>query len=121
MAAVDRIELIGLRVMGTHGLLPEELGRAQPFEVDVLVGCDLAPAGDSDDVNDTINYAAIVDAAVAVVTGPRRDLLETLAGEIARNVLLFDAVTSVEVAIRKLRPPVPADLATAGVRIVRSR
>ena len=46
---MDVIELRGLRVMGTHGVLPEEHARAQPFEVDLDVEADLAIAGDSDD------------------------------------------------------------------------
>ena len=44
----DRIELRGLRVLGTHGVLPEERERAQPFEVDLDIDADLRPAGVSD-------------------------------------------------------------------------
>ena len=48
----DRIELRGLRVVGTHGALPEEQVRAQPFEVDLDIEVDLRPAGLSDDLDD---------------------------------------------------------------------
>jgi len=99
----DRIELRGLRVLGTHGLLDEERQRPQPFEVDLDVVADLS-------------------AAVARVVGEERcDLLERLATRIAEVVLTDARVTSVTVAVRKLRPPVPVDLASAGVRITRSR
>ena len=44
----DHIELRGLRAVGTHGVLPEEHQRGQPFEVDLDVEVDLAAAGRSD-------------------------------------------------------------------------
>ena len=52
----DRIELRGLRVLGTHGLLAEERSRPQPFEVDLDVVADLSAAGESDDLRETIDY-----------------------------------------------------------------
>ena len=48
----DLVSLRGLRVLGTHGVLEEEQVRAQPFEIDVDVEADLAPAGRSDDLED---------------------------------------------------------------------
>ena len=37
----DRIQLRGLRAIGTHGVLPEEKSRAQPFEIDLDLAVDL--------------------------------------------------------------------------------
>jgi dihydroneopterin aldolase len=116
----DRIELRGLRVLGVHGVLPEERARAQPFEVDLDVEADLAPAGRSDALADTVDYAALADAAARVVTEERHALLERLAERIAEEVRRADArVVSVTVAVRKLRPPVALELSSAGVRITR--
>ena len=119
----DRIELRGLRVLGTHGVLDEERHRAQPFEVDVDLVADLGAAGRSDDLSDTVDYGAVAAAAAAVVAGSHSDLLEHLAERVADAVL--DAgggrVSEVEVVVRKLRPPVPQDLASSGVRIRRRR
>ena len=47
---MDRIDLRGFRALGTHGALPEEQVRAQPFEVDLDVFADLAAAGRSDEL-----------------------------------------------------------------------
>ena len=52
----------GLRVLGVHGVLPEEQVRAQPFEVDLELHVDLAAAGKSDDLADTVSYADVIDA-----------------------------------------------------------
>jgi dihydroneopterin aldolase len=117
----DRIELRGLRAVGTHGVLAEEQQRAQPFEVDVDLEADLATAGRSDRIDDTIDYGALSERVAAIVTGERHALLERLAERIADAALDNARVTAVTVTVRKLRPPVPVDLASAGVRIQRGR
>ena len=119
-AAVDLIELRGLQVTGICGALPEERERAQPLEIDLDVEADLAPAGWSDDLGDTIDYGALCHVVVAVVENGEPQLLEHLAAKIAGAVIGMDArVLAVTVAVRKLRPPVPHALATSGVRIRR--
>jgi dihydroneopterin aldolase len=115
----DRIELTGLRALGVHGVLPEEQVRAQPFEVDLSVEADLRAAGHTDDLADTLDYGTLCDTVAKVVTGEHFALLERLAERIAEVVLGDGRVTSVTVTVRKLRPPVPVDLATAGVTITR--
>lgn len=117
----DRIELRGLRVLGTIGALPEEQLRAQPFEVDVDIEADLAPAGASDVLGDTLDYGEIAQGIERVVSTERHRLLERVAERIASAILDDARVRSVTVTVRKLRPPVPVDLATAAVRITRSR
>jgi dihydroneopterin aldolase len=117
----DQIELRGLWVMGVHGVLPEEQVRAQPFEVDLDVEADLSAAGRSDDVADTVDYGGLAELVATVVGEERYQLLERLAERIAEVVLEDPRARSVTVVVRKLRPPVPVDLATAGVRITRGR
>lgn len=117
----DVIELRGLRVVGTHGALPEEQVRAQPFEVDLDVHADLGPAGASDALGDTVDYGALAAAVERVVAAEHHQLLERLAQRIAEVALDDPRVDGVTVAVRKLRPPVPQDLASSGVRITRHR
>jgi dihydroneopterin aldolase len=118
----DRIELRGLRVLGVHGVLPEERVKAQPFELDLDLEVDLAAAGGSDALADTVDYAGVVDRAGAVIAGPAKyRLLEALAEAIAATAMEDDRVVSVTVGLRKLEPPLAADIATVGVRITRGR
>jgi dihydroneopterin aldolase/2-amino-4-hydroxy-6-hydroxymethyldihydropteridine diphosphokinase len=121
--AADRIELRGLRAVGTHGVLPEEHDRGQPFEVDLDIVADLAGAGHSDDLADTIDYGAVAEAVAAEMGGPHADLLEHLAERIVDAVLAVAGplAEEVTVTVRKLRPPVPIDLASSAVTIVRRR
>ncbi len=118
---MDRIELRGLRLVGIHGALPEEQSRPQPFEVDIDLEADLSEAGRSDAVEDTVDYGALAQAVDRVVSVERFSLLERMAERIAEVALADQRAVSVTVTVRKLRPPVPVDMATAGVRITRHR
>jgi len=122
-ATDDRIELRGLRCVGTHGVLAEEQERAQPFEVDLDLAVDLRPAGVSDALGDTVDYGAVADVVDATVSGPRSfALLEALAWHVADAVLDVDhRITGVVVVLRKLRPPLAVDIDTVGVRVARHR
>lgn len=107
----------GLEILGVHGVLPEEQTRAQPFAVDLELTADLGPAGESDDLADTIDYGAVIDAVVRVVQTEQYQLLERLAVRVAAVCREDERVTAVTVTIRKLRPPVPASVDSVGVRI----
>ena len=118
----DAIELRGLRLVGVVGVLPEERDRPQPLELDLDVQVDLTAAGLSDALADTVDYGALCALAQDVVGRGAPKLLEHLAADLADAVLAADGrIDAVEVALRKLRPPVPQDLATSGVRIRRHR
>lgn len=122
MPPADRIELRGLRLAAIVGVLPHERTTAQPLEIDLDVVTDLAPAGRSDELEDTIDYGALCDAVEAAVAAARPRLLEALAERVAATVLAQDdRIAEVVVALRKLRPPVPQQLDTSGVRITRRR
>lgn len=117
----DRIEIRGLRVLGVHGVLREENERAQPFEIDLDLAIDTTEAARVDELSATVDYAALAEAASRVVSGTSHRLLESLAAAVADAVLSDHRVLEVAVTIRKLRPPVALDLASAGVRVVRRR
>jgi dihydroneopterin aldolase len=118
----DRIELRGLRVLARVGVLPIERQQGQPLDMDVDLVIDLGAAGASDDLEDTVDYGAVCDAIQAAVAREHVDLLERLAEVVAQAVLAIDQrVVAVDLAVRKLRPPVPHDLATSGVHVVRTR
>jgi dihydroneopterin aldolase len=105
------------------GVLPFEQDQDQPVEIDLDLVTDLRAAGASDDLADTIDYGAV--CAVVERDGVRSApvaLLERLAARIAEVVLAFDdRIAEVDVAVRKLRPPVAQHLATSGVRLHRER
>jgi dihydroneopterin aldolase len=118
----DRIEIRDLRVTGTHGVLPEERGRAQPFSVDIVAWVDMMAAQQSDDLADTVDYGSLAQAAADIVGGRSYRLLEALAGRLASALLIVDPrLEAVEVTVRKLHPPLALDVGSTGVRVRRAR
>jgi len=116
---VDRILIAGLRELGIHGVLPEERVRPQPFEVDVELHVDLATAGATDDLADTVDYGAVCDAVSKIVSSESYQLLERLAQRIAEVCRTDPRVVGVVIEVRKLEPPVAAQVDHVAVRIQR--
>ena len=117
----DRVEIRDLEVLCFCGVLAEEQTRRQPFRLDLDIAADLAAAGTSDDLDDTVNYGSVTEAVVDAVTTERYQLVERMAHRISEIVLAYDRVEAVTVRVRKLRPPIGANVGTTGVRIHRRR
>jgi 7,8-dihydroneopterin aldolase/epimerase/oxygenase len=116
---MDRILIKGLRELGVHGVLPEEQSRPQPFEVDVELSVDASAAGESDQLEDTVDYSAVAEAISRVVRSERYALLERLATRIAEVCHVDGRVQSVSVTVRKLHPPVRAMVDHVAVHVER--
>jgi dihydroneopterin aldolase len=120
----DRLTLRGMRFIARHGVHPEEKAQPQRFEVDVVLHADLARPAETDALDDTIDYSALRELVAAIVNGPSFDLIEALAGAIARAVLAAtDAalVDAVEVRVRKPDAPIDGDLDTVEAALFRRR
>jgi dihydroneopterin aldolase len=120
-AVADRIELRGLRVRGRHGVFDHERRDGQDFVVDVTVWMELAAAAASDDLADTVDYGALAQLAADVVAGPPRNLIETVAAEIADAVMSDERLHAVEVVVHKPDAPIPLTFADVAVVARRSR
>ncbi len=118
---IDRIELRGLRLVTIVGVLDHERQSPQPLEIDIVMHADLTDACLSDELADTVDYGAVTESIEKAAAQHHDLLLERLAGRIAEAVFEQPRVEEVEVTVRKLRPPLPSDIATAGVRIHRIR
>lgn len=117
----DRIELHGLTIRGRHGVFEHERADGQDFVVDITVWIDLAAAAASDDLADTYDYGTLARRAAEIVAGPPRNLIETVAGEIAEDVMGDTRVQAVEVAVHKPAAPIPQVFADVAVVAHRSR
>ncbi len=105
--------------MGVHGVEPAERSRPQPFAVDLVLEVDLAPAGETDRLADTVDYGALAERAVAVVTGESHHLLERLAARIATECRTDPRVTRVSVTVAKLAPPLGVQVDHVAVTVER--
>lgn len=118
--SVETIMLSGLRLQCLCGALPEEQNRRQPYEFDLEMTAEVA-ATDSDVLADTVNYGEVLDRIEIVTEGEAFQLFERMASRVAQAVLEDERIRSVTVEVRKLRPPVPQDLASSGIRLTRSQ
>ena len=71
----DIIFLNGMRFYGYHGVLPAENEIGQVFIVDVTLKVDLKDAGQSDDVEDTVNYGEVFEDVKTIVEGEPSKLI----------------------------------------------
>lgn len=118
---MDRIEIVGLRAHGRHGVLAEEQQHGQMFVLDVVAEVDLEAARRSDALADTIDYAALVTRLSAAVSATRFDLIEALAGHLCDLVLADARVAAVEVRVAKPEAPIALPLSEVAVRLRRER
>jgi len=120
----DRIALTGLRAFGRHGVFAQERRDGQEFLVDIVLRLDLTAASRSDALADTVDYGALAEIAVKVVGGDPYDLIESVAGRIAEEVLaderMAGRIESAEVTVHKPGAPIPHRFADVAVTVTRS-
>lgn len=116
---MDRIVLSGMRFSGRHGVSAAERELPQPLEVDLELLLGLAAAGKTDELDQTVDYAAVFQLVREIVESRSFRLLEALAETVADEVRLRWPVAGVVVRVRKLRVPVTGQLEWAGVEISR--
>ncbi|TYZ26709.1 dihydroneopterin aldolase [Selenomonas caprae] len=119
---MDKIKLTGLEFYGYHGCLPEEREQGQPFYIDLTMYADLQPAGVSDDLAQTINYAEVYATVKAIVEGDPCQLIETVGERVATAVLQgYAKVQKVRVTVHKPQAPLPGKFGDAAISVVRTR
>ena len=117
----DRITLTGLRVHGWHGVHDFERRDGQEFVVDATVWLDLGPAAATDDLSATLDYGALARRAAQIVGGQPCDLIETVAGRIATEILTDQRVDAVEITVHKPHAPLSQPFTDVSVTLSRGR
>lgn len=118
----DRIELKGLAVHANHGVLPHETEHGQTFTLDIVCWLDFADAAATDDLTKTVNYAELAQLAYDIIAGTPKQLIETVATQIAEEALARYAVLhAVEVTVHKPHAPIPLVFDDVAVVARRSR
>jgi dihydroneopterin aldolase len=106
MKNIGVIELEGMEFKAYHGVLEQEKVRGNEFVVDFRGELDLSAAAESDNLNDTLNYADIYEIVAYEMSIPS-ELLENVAGRILKAIeKQFPQLVSFSVRVSKKRPPV---------------
>lgn len=114
-AAGDRILVRGLRLWAHVGVLDFERQQGQWFELDLDLSLDLAPAGASDQLADTLDYAGLIQALQRQARTIRCHTLEHYAEQILA-VCRTQGARGVALELRKCAAPVPGFTGTVAVR-----
>jgi dihydroneopterin aldolase len=103
-------------LIGVHGF---ERKAPQTLRFDVGMGFDNRKAGASDALADTIDYAAVADAIVAICKESKFQLVEALAEKIAGELLRRFPIETL--SLRVTKPGAVPAARGVGVRIERRR
>jgi dihydroneopterin aldolase len=121
-ACMDKIIIEGMRFYGYHGVLAEEKALGQKFTVDAVLYLPLRKAGQSDSLEDTVNYAAVYDRIRDIVTGTPYNLLEALAERLCEEIFECSPLISrITLRLRKPEAPINGLFDSVGVEIDRDR
>lgn len=117
--SMDKIRIEDLHLRCIIGIYPEERDKKQDILVQVTLHTDLARAGASDDVEDTVDYKAIKNSIVEHVEASAFLLIERLAETISELCLSDAKVERADVRIDK--PGALRFARTVAVEISRTR
>ena len=109
------VRVTGLKVFARHGVLESEKEHGQEFVIDVTL--DLLSLPEGDDISATVDYAWVASEASRVATATRRDLIETVAGEIAAALLSNPLIARASVTVSKPSAPMPAPVENVSVTV----
>ena len=98
---MDIIDITNLRLRTRIGFSAHEIHEPQDIVVNLRIGTTRRLAGESDDPADALNYKTISKAVISLVEASRFSLIEKLAEEIARLIVLDVAAPWVEVNVHK--------------------
>jgi dihydroneopterin aldolase len=99
----DTIAVRGIRAFGRHGANAGEKNVPQPFDIDVELDVDLDAARRTDRLAETIDYAALHAAIVAIVATSSHDLLERIGQDVLDRIFSDPRVVRAAVSIGKPR------------------
>lgn len=115
----DRVLVSDLLVRGVIGLNEWERKKKQDILINLEIFTDIRDAGAADDVSGTINYRTITKAVLAIVEATSFYLVEALATEIARMIVVDHGAPRVKVRVEK--PGAVRFARSVGVEIERDR
>lgn len=106
----SKIIFDNLKIYAYHGVLPEETIIGTYFILNVEIHADLGKATETDDLNDTINYAQINAIIHKEMQIPSK-LMEHVAGRIMAKIHnTFPQITLISVKMTKTSPPMEGEM-----------
>ncbi len=114
----DRIVIKDLLLRGIIGINDWEREKRQDILINIALSCDLRAAGESDKIEDAINYRTLTKKIIEHVEESARYTVEALAADIAKLCLSAEGVQRAQVRVEK--PGALRFAKSVGVEIERS-
>ncbi len=119
---MDKIIMKNMKFFGHHGVTEEERLKGQLFCIDVYMHLDLAKAGNTDNLQYTVDYSEVYDIIKYITENNRFQLIEKLAESISDGILSgYKDIGGITVCVKKPEAPVDGQFDWMGVEITRSR
>ncbi len=114
---ISQIEIRDLELQAFHGVLSQERVVGNLYSIDASLSVDFTAAMESDQLTDTVNYAAVVWLIQEEMAQPSQ-LIEHVAGRILKRIhRTWPQVTGVDLRIAKLAPPIEAKVQACAVHV----
>jgi dihydroneopterin aldolase len=115
-AGIEAIVVQGLRLWAHVGVLPFEREQGQWFELDLELAVDVAIAGRSDRLEDTLDYALLIRSLQSQARQIRCQTLEHYAEMILERIAAEFGPVPVTLELRKCAAPVPGFSGRVAIR-----
>lgn len=116
----DKIFIRNLMVRGILGINEEERQNRQDILVNITMEADTRPAGESEAIEDAVNYRSVAKTVIAHLESGQPKLVERLVKEIAQITFESDVrIQAVEVTVEK--PGAVRFAESVGISIYRTR
>jgi dihydroneopterin aldolase len=114
------IELKSMKFYAYHGVSMQEKTVGNNFVVDLSYSFPMDKAFESDDLNDTINYADVYNVIKLEMERPS-NLIEHVTERISNALKSeFPQITYLKIKLSKLNPPIEGEIYSASIMIEKS-
>lgn len=119
---MDKILIRNLKIFAYHGVNPEEKVQGQNFILDIDAFVDISVPCKTDNVDDTVSYAEIIEETIRIFTSRKYDLVERAAERASEGLFdRFEKIQALRILLKKPDAPIDADFEYVGVEIERNR
>jgi dihydroneopterin aldolase len=118
---MDTLRLENIDLYAHHGVAPQERELGQHFLVDVELFLDMTAAATSDDLKQTIDYAAVYETISDAFCNKPQQLIERAAWVVLEALFHKFDVEEIAIRVRKLSPPMAGAFDGAVVELLRTR
>jgi len=116
-----KIKINGLKIRANHGVLPEETLSGTDFVINTEVEVNYLKACLTDDLEATVNYAAICDWIKDEMKTPSKLIEHVMFRIISRMFKEEKKIELIHIELKKINAPIHADLENVAVEMVISR